>query len=376
MTSFNYYASNHFNNDLVNQFIFGGEITNDIKDFNQNKLGRMNVIGGEIEQKLEYHNFNLTPFKKYPQLAMTFAAEDINFFSANISSDLFSTVFYGNKSYLGDTMDFSFSHIQNLHFQKIGFGVIHKKTKSYVRLNFLLGNKSLNYRVGDSWLYSSPASDSISLNMNFDGYRTDTSKSYYEYKGYGFSFDFEHNFIYKDHKDRMQVYNLKLSNFGMVFWDDQTTFNYVDSTYKYSGFELSELLNRDSTSTPLLPDSLGILQKQQTKVEVLPFEISLQKSANQLTDQKLQIIYGLKALVSSDFRPYVFAGAYYAPFKSFSLQSRLAYGGFGGFKVGLGLNYFLNQTFMISLSSYDVIGYVSSKYGYGKSLNFALRLKL
>jgi hypothetical protein len=375
LTSFNYYASK-FNNDFTDKFIKGGNITNDIKDFNQSKLTRTNSFGGEIEQRLYYYNYNVTPLKSKPDLGLIFSVEDVNFISSNVSTDLFNTLFYGNQNSLGDTMDFSFSHGQYIHYQKIGFGLLHKKTKSYLKVDFLLGNRLMNYRLGNTWMYSSPDSDTIKYNLNAEGFASDSIKSYFDTKGYGFSFDFEHNFIYNDKKNRSQVINIKLSNFGVIFWDKNTTQTYVDSSNTFSGFELSQLLQRDSTSGDLYSaDTLGIFSRQRSHSELLPFEISIQKLANRYSDQKLQLTFGLKALISSDYKPYAFIGAYYSPISSVGLASRLAYGGFGGFKVGLSANYFVKKKFSLNIGTYDLLGFISSKYGFGKSLNVSMNFK-
>ncbi len=375
MTSFNYYAST-FNNAFSDKFIKGGEITSDIKDFNQSKLKRINAFGGEMEQRIHYYNYNITPLKNKPNLGMIFSVEDVNYISSNVSSDLFNTIFYGNNNYLGDTMNFSFSHAQYIHYQKIGFGLMHKKTKSYLKVDFILGNKLMNYRLGNTWMYSSPDSDTIKYNLNAEGFASDTIKSYFDAKGYGFSFDFEHNFIYNDKKERPQVINIKLSNFGVIFWNKQTTQTYVDSANTFSGFELSQLIKRDSTSGDLYPaDTLGIFKRQGAHTGLLPFEISIQKLANRYTDQKIQLTFGLKALISSDYRPYGFIGAYYSPTSSIGISSRLAYGGFGGLKVGLSANYFIKNKFTINVGTYDLIGFISPKHGFGKSLNLSMNFK-
>ncbi|HIP36036.1 MAG TPA: hypothetical protein EYG85_04210 [Crocinitomix sp.] len=376
ITSFNYYASNSFNNELTDKFIKGGEITQSIKDFNQSKLGKLNSFGGEIEQRILYFNYDITPLKNRPNLGLVFSLEDVNYISTNISSDLFNTIFYGNQNYLGDTMDFSFSHAQYIHYQKIGFGLLHKKYKSYLKVDFLLGNRLENYRLGDTWMYSSSASDSIKFNLNAEGYSSDTIKSYFDSKGYGFSFDFEHNFIYVDKKKRSQVINIKLSNFGVIFWDKNTRFTYVDSANVFSGFEITDLLSRDSSSAPLYStDTLGFFNGLRQHAEVLPFEISIQKLANRYSSQKLQFIFGLKALISSDYRPYGFFGAYYSPISSLGLSTRLAYGGFGGLKLGLSANYFIKNKFQVHLGTYDLIGFILPKYGFGKSLNISMNIK-
>lgn len=374
ISSFNYYASNSFNNQLTNAFIYGGNISNEIKDFNQSKLGRLNSIGGEAEQKIEYINYNITPIKKWTNYGLVVSVEDINFASANLSSDLYNTAFYGNANYLGDTMDFSFTHLQYQHYQKVSFGLIHKTYKSSLKLSFVNGNRSIDYRLGNTWLQSSAASDSIKFNLNGEGHYTDSTNSYLSSKGYGFAFDFSHNFIYYNKDSKRQVINFKLGNLGMVFWNDKTNYNYVDSANTYSGFNVLDLISSDSTANLLSSDTLGIYSSTRSKVELLPFELSVQKLADRYSDQKVQLIFGFKSIITSDFRPYIYAGAYYSPNQNFGISSRLAYGGFGGFKVGLNANYWLKDKLEVAIGTFDLVGFASTKYGFGKSLNFSTRI--
>ena len=272
-------------------------------------------------------------------------------------------------------MDFSFSHFQYQHYQKISVGLISKSSRSSLKLSFVSGNKSIDYRLGDTWMYSSALSDSINFNLNAEGHYTDSTTSYFSSKGQGFAFDLNHNFVYFNRQQKKQVINFKLGNLGVVFWNNNTTYNYVDSTSTYSGFDVSNILFGDSSAFQLSSDTLGIISQQKSKPELLPFELSIQKLANRYSDQKLQLIFGFKSIISSDYKPYLFLGAYYAPIEKLSISSRLAYGGFGGFKVGLNANYFLNNTLQVSVGSYDLVGFISSKYGFGKSLHFSAKIK-
>jgi len=375
ISSFNYYASNSFNNDLTNKFIYGGNIDATIKNFNQGKLGRINSFGGEFEQKLEYINFNISPIKGLPNLGFIVGIEDINYVSSNMASDLYNIAFFGNQNYLGDTMNFSFSHLQYLHYQKFSIGLISKTSRSSLKISFVSGNKSIEYRLGNTWMYSSELSDSIKFNLNAEGFRTDSASSYFTSKGQGFAFDLNHNFIYNNRKGKKQVLNFKLGNLGVIFWNNNTTYNYVDSANTYSGFNALDLINGTASTSNLSSDTLGVFSKQRSKAELLPFELSIQKLANRNSDQKLQLIFGFKSIISSDYKPYLFVGGYYAPTESLSLSSSIAYGGFGGFKMRLNANYFLKNTLRISIGTYDLIGFISPKYGFGKSLHFSTRIK-
>jgi len=376
VSSLNFYASKSFNNNFTNKFIYGGHIDTDLKDFNQSNLRNSNTTGGKAEQKIEYINYNITPFKKLKNYGVIASIEDHNLFSSNLSTDLYNTMFYGNQKYLGDTMDFSYSHFQYLHYQKLSIGLIHKKLKSNLKLSFVIGNKSTDYRLGDTWINSSPQSDSILIQLNGEGHHTTNSgANYFATSGYGFAFDFEHNIIYKNKKGNSNVINFTLNNIGVIFWNSNTHSNYVDSKNNYSGFDIMDLINRDTSKTLISSDTLNIHNKIESTAELLPFELSMQKLANRNSTQKFQMIFGFKAIILSDYTPYIFAGAYYSPNQKLGISSRLSYGGFGGFKGGLNLNYWIQNKFEITLGTYDVFGLISNKHGYGKSVHLSTSLK-
>jgi len=94
------------------------------------------------------------------------------------------------------------------------------------------------------------------------------------------------------------------------------------------------------------------------------------------SDKKLQAILGFKAILTSDYFPYLFGGVYYAPTDNFSGSTRLSYGGFGGLQWGIDLNYWLKDKVYIGLGTFDMIGNISKKYGFGRSVNLSAHFKL
>jgi hypothetical protein len=166
-----------------------------------------------------------------------------------------------------------------------------------------------------------------------------------------------------------------LGNVGLLIWNKETNYNFIDSSNTYSGFDVLNLINRDTSKALISLDTLGLYSKKSTQLELLPFELSIEKLADRYSDQKVQLIFGFKSIVSSDYKPYLFAGAYYSPNQKIGVSSRLAYGGFGGFKFGLNANYWIKDKFTIAIGSQDVIGFLSGKHGYGKSLNLSTRIK-
>ncbi len=377
ISSFNYYSSNRFNNELMDKFIFGGNITTEIKDNNSERLKVVNTMGAESEHKIESYSPEIYPFKK-DKYGMIMSFSDNHLVSSNISKDLFNTVFYGNAPYIGDTMDFSYSHIQYQHYQKFGVGFYDKKSMSSIQISYVSGSKSINARLSDSWMHSQNSMDTIELSLAGNGIRTENFSPYLAFQGSGFAVDLNYNFSFYNKKENRQIINLKINNIGAIFWN-KNTYNYsIDSSNTYTGFDIQDFIGQDTSSsnTYNFVDTLGLIESQGAFVEVLPLELIVQKLGDRYSGQKLQAIFGFKAVLTSDYFPYLYAGVYYQPIESFSLSSRLSYGGFGGVKWGLNFNYWIKDKAYISLGTFDMIGNVSKKFGFGRSLNLSAYFKL
>lgn len=375
VSSFNYYSSNAFNNALLDKFLFGGQITTDIKDKVTNGLKRINSLGAEAEQTIEHYNTNFNPIGN-PKYGFVASFSDNHFVSSNISSDLFHTIFYGNADRIGDTLDYSFSHLQYMHYQKVGIGIFDKQTLSSLRINYVSGSKQIQGRLSDSFLYSE--NDSISLALQGSGFQTDFANPYFAMQGHGFSIDLNYNFLFKTKKGSNQVINLKISNLGLIAWNNQTNQYRIDSVTRYNGFDIKDFINQpeDAPSKKYnFIDTLGLRQEKRAIVSTLPIEFAIQKMPVKNSAKKIQAILGFKAILTSDYFPYLFGGVYYAPTDNFSGSTRLSYGGFGGFQWGIDLNYWIKDKVFIGLGTFDMIGNISEKHGFGRSINLSTHFK-
>lgn len=375
VSSFNHYASNRVNNQLIDKFLFGGDITQEIKDDNFARLKNFNSIGGEFEQRIDSYSPDINPFKK-EKYGLMLSFSDNHFISANWSKDLFETVLYGNANSLGDTMDFSFVHAQYQHYQKLSFGFYDKRTFSSIQLSFVTGSKTLNFHSSDSWLLSHAAGDSVTLQLKAQGLSSARSFPYWAFQGAGFSIDLNYNFLFNSKQGNRQIINLRINNLGAIFWNNQTQSYYVDSMLVYDGFDVKDFINRDTATVYNFKDTLGIVKTIGKYTDVLPMELVVEKLADRQSPNKVQAIFGFKAVLTQDYRPYLYAGAYFQPNQKFSTSTNLAYGGFGGFRWGLNFNYWPTDNMYFSLGTVDLIGLVSKNFGFGRSANFTAYFKL
>jgi hypothetical protein len=308
-----------------------------------------------------------------------FSFSDNHFASINIPSDMYNIAMYGNASYVGDTMDFRFGNMQYQHYQKIGLGFFDEKTMSSITISYLAGSKAAHFRLGDTWMVTDAAVDSVTLQLQGSGFHTERFFPYWAFLGSGFSVDFDYNFVLQNRGGNRQVINLRVRNLGAIFWNRSTKLYAVDSTNAYTGFDVQDFLNQDTSSTQEalnIMDTLGVRQGTGFRSDPLPVELSLQKCGDQGSAQKLQLICGFKAILSSDYFPYLYAGAYYKPKDMMSFSSRLSYGGFAGFKWGIDANFWIRKKGYIGFGTFDVIGLLSKKAGYGRGFSFNASFKL
>ena len=113
-----YYGSSIFNNQMLDKFIYGGFVDDDLKNDALKKAKRLNYLGGELSAKIYYSNTQNLLFKDwgyYVGLSYNYNV------GAQFTKDAYQLVFYGNKSlenkeaklspsafYLRDVNQFSF----------------------------------------------------------------------------------------------------------------------------------------------------------------------------------------------------------------------------------------------------------------------------
>ncbi|MFK8039185.1 MAG: hypothetical protein AB8B74_12905 [Crocinitomicaceae bacterium] len=373
ITGLNTFASNAVKNELFGKFLLGGNISTEMIDNNAPK--DFNVLGGEAIQNISYFDATLL---KLPNLGILISASDHHFLSTSYKPSIFNLAFRGNAPYVGDTLDLSYAHAQYLHFQNYGIGVFDKRTQSFIKVGFLVGNRSLNYRAGETYFHTTEDGSKMYLDLNFDGHSTqfDSTNSYLTAKGYGFSLELNHNFIINTKSGRQHIVNFNLSNIGSIFWNSNTANIKMDSIYSYQGFDYSELSSVQNMNSSEVLDSLGLLETAFAKREALPIKIIINKVPIYNFNRKLQSTFGFKALLIPDYRPMLYGGIHYQPSPYFSLATKAIIGGYGSLRFALNANLWIKNNFYLGLSTLDIIGLGSNTIGKGKSLNITMQLNL
>ena len=363
-----YYGSS-IEKELASKFIKGGMITDAMKDnsFSRHKaINRLGVLGGG---DIEYRNYSKKLIKKKDWGFLVKGGYNV-FAGLLYSKDLFGLTFYGNERYMGETIDISGTSVSYMTFQKVGFGMIDSKSKSSVSLNV--------YNVSDRFkgdfrtlkLTQDANGDEITLEMDGDLEMKNNSKFN---QGIGLGLDLDFKVPVAWGKDRKAFIRFEAQNVGFAYMYEKQKVYSFDTTFTFTGLKFNQLIGDESilSDTLSILDSLGIRTKESNRTVMLPGFLQIGKIVDETYAGKLQSFFGLRMYPSLIYSPYIFAGIDYKPEKWLRVGANGAYGGFGGFRVGL----YLRSTFSnysLSVATENVVGFFS-KAASGQSLLIRFR---
>ena len=249
--------SNNLNTNFLNSMLYGGFITNEMKDNWINSGDEKNRINSEFTNYLKYEFLNKDSNSFYFQFS------DVNYFNCNFKDDLLKLSFYGNYDYQGDTLDFSETSIRIDRYQqyKIGYNFNLFKNNIHWNINtalsYLNGNHHMQLNIDDGSLYTSQIGTSLDLNYNIKNMMTDTSNfSPFIGNGNGIAMDF----LLKITKET-DIWEMSIRDLGYIKWKKNSIINNTDNNFTFTGVEIQDFNNLPDFNDSILDISFS----QQTK---------------------------------------------------------------------------------------------------------------
>lgn len=354
------------NNGMINRFLFGGAISEDVIQGNMDKQKTINRGGAILSGNIMYTDLKVNLFKKEKiGYGMQYGYDQVA--GITYTDQLFNLIFDGNKNYANANMKLAGSSIRNMSFQKIGFGLFHKPTKSSLFFNLVGVNSYFNGGISSGTIYQSSELDTLQLEAK-GSFSQPYRKTFF--KGVGFSVDFNYNIPIRFLKNNRAILQLQVHNLGFAYVDGGVKKYTMDSTYRYTGFSVSQLFNGAMSKETSVLDTLGIQQKGANKWLILPFYVQLSKAVNEEFEGEWQSLFGVRFYPTSSARPLIYAGVDYRPLKSLHIGAMASYGGFASFRGTFYLQYKIKQ-FGIGIGADNIIGSFSKK-GFGQTYNIQL----
>lgn len=372
-------GSNGIYNSLLNKFIYGGHIDKSTKDASNNSMKSLNVMGANI-------NYDLSVFfgrnSKYSYLI---GFKDQQIFNSSFTKDFYQLMFYGNKPYLGETKNLSGSSINSLHFQELKLGFIWHKidttAKAGVSISILKGQQLFYVKAKQgSSLYTNSDGTELVFNSDFTMALSDTNykKNPFAYTGIGASADIFFETPYKSKIGKNSVLTVNANNIGFLHWFDNSVQYSSDSTFKFDGYHINNLLDlKDSTLSSINRDS--VIRKT-TNAHKESFNVNIPTNLliiNKIifTD-KFALGTGFRYLFNSNFKPYFFTDAEYQFNSKITGALHIGYGGYAKLNIGLAFSY-SSKAWFFKIGSNSLQGYISPKntYGQGAFISVAKKFK-
>lgn len=300
ITMNNYFTieSDDLNTSFLNTMLFGGFITDEMKDTWINNGDDNNRLNAELTNSIEY-KYSTDKLNSY-----YFQLSDVNLINSSFKDDLLKLVFHGNYDYQEETLDFSNTVVRADRYQQYKFGYsynIQKQDKLWkinTALSYLNGNHHAQINIKEATLYTSEMGTSLDLNYDINAMMTDTSNiSVFAGNGNGVAMDFS---IYLD--KIKEGYALAIRDLGYINWNENSIVANTDSSFTFMGVEIEDFNN-----LPEFNDSIMDISFNNNKTKFrsfIPARITL--SYNRILDHK----YFKTLLVTSHSRwqPYELKG--------------------------------------------------------------------
>lgn len=373
------FGSNGIYNALLNKFIVGGFIDKPLKDASANHMKELNVLGANF-------NYDIAAFfGNKPKFSYLIGLKDQQIFNASYTKDFYQLAFYGNRPYLDETKNFSGSSINSLRFQELKIGFIWHKidttAKVGVSVSILKGQQLFYIKANQgSSLYTNSDGTELIFNSNFSMAQSDTSRisNPFLYSGIGASADIFFETPYQSRLGKSSVLTVNANNIGFLHWFDNSIQYNSDSTFRFSGYHVDNLLDlKDSTLSAINQDTII---RHTTNARKEAFNVNIPTNLliiNKIifTD-KFALSTGFRYLFNSNFKPYFFMDAEYNFTQRFSGLLHVGYGGYARLGVGLTLMY-NSPGFYVKVGSNSLQGYISPKntYGQGAFISIAKKFK-
>ena len=365
-------------NDLMDKFIYGGNIDSITKARTQNRLHKHNRIGGS-------YNAGVTAFWGADKSKYHFVAglKQVQMANASFSGDAFNLLMSGNKMFEGKTADISKTNVNNYQYQEMKLGLIwdniDSTAKFGVSLAYLKGQSFDQIRTGAASIYTAPDASQINANVNGSLVMSDTSKGKNNlgaFNGNGMAAEF---FAYIPYTSKLgsSSFFASVNNLGFIRWNRNTVSYNTDTSYIYRGVTVNNIFQLNNSSVQNL--SKDSLVKKLIKNGKGPVSSNLPMSVFMLHTIKFTQLFalntGFRYLFDANYIPYFYAEGQFALHKNFTATAHVGYGGYGKLSEGLNVEYKI-KTFYIRLGTNAIQGYIAPKHSLGQGLFFSLTKKI
>lgn len=367
------YDSNSLNNEMMLGLLLGRELDREMRERSQGKLGTDNRMGYFLEGGFTYRHFSDSLFGQNSWGWQINAAHS-EILGVKFTEDLYDVLFFGNAHLEDQTAFMDGSDHYSMKYQKFGFGFFNKNDLSSITLSVVNGQQYARNDLRTLSLYT--AVDGVYLDLELTGtleHSDSSNTGYGSSNGLGAALDLEWNIPFRiaGRESRFSQISLAVSDLGFVAWNGNSHVAKPDTALRFEGVGVEDIFDLDG----LLPDgndlldSIGIHMQQASITKMLPVLATV--SANSRWHKRWRTELGVRFRAISAYLPYGWLHLSYIPMEQFRITLTGAYGGFGGPRIGLGLEALLGNCIYAKLSTSNALGSAMER-NLGAQISFGL----
>lgn len=378
------FESNGLNKSFLNSMLYGGYITDDMKNKWINTGVDNNIINAEIRNGLSYtYHFN--------EQSISVSFTDVNILNTSFTDDLLRLGFEGNSQHQGKILDFSNTNIRADRFQqyKITYGRAINSLSINGGISYLAGNQHLSYIIEQGSLYTAPYGAYLDIEYSMNAFVTDTSNfSTSGNNGSGLAIDLSTDFSIQEHD-----INLSLSQLGFIIWNPSSITLANDSVFKFQGIEVEDIFNFNDSVLEVNNITNEILKANNASFKsytpaTIHISISEEKGYTYLKKYTAGVIRKWQpymdneplsfAKINQGFKESNFSPLYYIHFilntKYFDLNPKLSYGGYSN-NINTGLALSIGKKNKLIIGTHHIEDIFNGNTAKAASLYFNVKLQ-
>lgn len=374
------YDSNALRNDLILGLWRGDVLSEDLRRSTQDQLKGNNRAGYALDFRATYTWGDSLFGNRGLKPVISIAHHSV--LGLRFSDDLYNLTFFGNTPYENRTAALGGTAFSQITYQTFGFGFQDRASSSYLQLQIVNGQRGSSASLRQADLFT--ATDGRYLQLDFDGsyLRSDTSQG-----GFGTSSGLGLAISAAVEKSvRVLGTDAKLlfgvTDLGFVVWNGDSERLVNNTVIYYDGITVQNVFDLDGVvvDQAALQDTLGLKYERGRYTQVLPTTAQVRFRTGR--SLKKQVLYPGSYLWEISitqrnlpgFVPHTMVTRSFLGSRKFKPEVSASYGGFGGFRVGLGAQWLMKNG-AIMLRAPNVLGFVSgSASGAGVVLSAELSL--
>lgn len=351
------YDANSLRNDLITALWRGGTISRELRQRSEGTTTKDNRAGYLLESVLSYSwgdplfgNGSMRP-------RLSVAYHDV--LGLRYADDLYRTTFFGNGDHENDWLELGPSAFEKVRYQSFGFGFEDTKSRSYLMVQLVSGQDLTAARIDRADLFT--ATDGQYLRLELEGNyarSADDGIADWRSRGMGAAMSFRVNAPLPIGK-RALAFSLGVDDLGAISWNDQSLRVPRDTTILYEGIRVDDVLDIDGVLIDRdgLQDTLGLGYEAGAFLRPLPTKLYASLAYDCAFAMRYKAEIDVRNLPG--YSPHAVFSARHA-YRNNAFCAEFSFGGFGGWRAGLGAERVFGKHFLLELRTPNVIGMVSA----------------